>query len=369
MTERLVDKDLLRRVGDVVVTAQHERDAHDDVVTHDGEVVDGRAVGSEDDEVVDATVVELGDAVHRVIPRGLAVRDLEAQGERLARSRALFRFRGIQIAAKPVVAELSFRAARFDLLGRAEAAIRLALLQQPVRVALVLLDTIRLMERALVPLEAQPLHAVEDRVRHFAARARAVRVFDPQHEDAVVTPRQQPIEKGRSRPADMQVSGRRGRKTNPELLVRHSGAESRKGRLVSLWSGRGRLSNLISRRFTQILEAIFAERLEPARMDDLRKITEIVIGSALRIHSALGPGMFESVYRDVLADDVRRKGLLVETEKIFPVVFEGRSFDRAFRVDLAVENKVLVELKSITQIVPIHLTQLLTYLRLLDCRV
>jgi GxxExxY protein len=79
--------------------------------------------------------------------------------------------------------------------------------------------------------------------------------------------------------------------------------------------------------------------------------------------------MFESVYRDVLADDVRRKGLLVETEKIFPVVFEGRSFDRAFRVDLAVENKVLVELKSITQIVPIHLTQLLIYLRLLDCRV
>jgi GxxExxY protein len=104
-------------------------------------------------------------------------------------------------------------------------------------------------------------------------------------------------------------------------------------------------------------------------MDDLRKITELIIGSALRIHSALGPGMFESVYREIMADDLTRKGLLVEVEKTFPIVFEGRCFDKAFRVDLAVENKVLVELKSIVQIAPIHLTQLLTYLRLLDCRV
>jgi GxxExxY protein len=102
---------------------------------------------------------------------------------------------------------------------------------------------------------------------------------------------------------------------------------------------------------------------------DLREMTGLIIGSALRIHTALGPGMFESVYREVLADDLTRKGLLVEVEKTFPIVFEGRSFDKAFRVDLAVENKVLVELKSITQIAPIHLTQLLTYLRMLDCRV
>lgn len=82
-------------------------------------------------------------------------------------------------------------------------------------------------------------------------------------------------------------------------------------------------------------------------MDDLRKITELIIGSALRIHTALGPGMFESVYREVMADDLTRKGLFVEIEKTFPIIFEGRSFDKAFRVDLAVENKVLVELKSI----------------------
>lgn len=79
--------------------------------------------------------------------------------------------------------------------------------------------------------------------------------------------------------------------------------------------------------------------------------------------------MFESVYREVMADDLVRKGLHVEVEKTFPIVFEGRSFDKAFRVDLAVEHKVLVELKSVTQIAPVHVKQLLTYLRILQCRV
>jgi GxxExxY protein len=103
--------------------------------------------------------------------------------------------------------------------------------------------------------------------------------------------------------------------------------------------------------------------------EELRRITELIIGSALRIHTVLGPGMFESVYREVMADDLVRKGLHVEVEKTFPIIFEGRSFNKAFRVDLTVEHQVLVELKSITQIAPIHLKQLLTYLRLLQCRV
>src|SRR5687767_13058792 len=103
-------------------------------------------------------------------------------------------------------------------------------------------------------------------------------------------------------------------------------------------------------------------------MKELNYITGEIIGSALRIHTKLGPGMFESVYREVLADDLDRKGLLFEKEKVFAIVFEGRAFDKAFRVDLAVENLVLVELKSIAQIAPIHQTQLITYLRLLDYR-
>ena len=104
-------------------------------------------------------------------------------------------------------------------------------------------------------------------------------------------------------------------------------------------------------------------------MDDLRRITGIIVGAGLRIHRALGPGMFETVYRDILADDIRREGLTVETEKVFPMTFEGRTYERAFRVDLAIENRVLVEAKAVPSLNPIFFTQLLTYLKLLDMRV
>jgi GxxExxY protein len=104
-------------------------------------------------------------------------------------------------------------------------------------------------------------------------------------------------------------------------------------------------------------------------VDDLRRLTEAIIGSGFAVHSALGPGLFERVYRDVMADDLRTKGLNVEIEKIFPVVYKGKRFPKAFRVDIAVEGKVLVEIKMVTQLAPIHKTQLLTYLRLLDLKV
>ncbi|MGQ0561958.1 MAG: GxxExxY protein [Gemmatimonadota bacterium] len=102
---------------------------------------------------------------------------------------------------------------------------------------------------------------------------------------------------------------------------------------------------------------------------DLRPLTEQIIGSALRIHSALGPGMFESVYRTVLADDLRRKGFGVETEKAFPLIFEGRRFEKGFRVDIDVERAVIVEVKCKPQLAPVHFTQLLTYIKLLDRKV
>lgn len=81
-----------------------------------------------------------------------------------------------------------------------------------------------------------------------------------------------------------------------------------------------------------------------------RNITEIIIGAAFRIHAAVGPGLFESVYKEILADDLTRDGLYVEREKVFPITYEGRRFEKAFRVDLAVENKVIVEVKSVVQL-------------------
>ena len=105
------------------------------------------------------------------------------------------------------------------------------------------------------------------------------------------------------------------------------------------------------------------------KLKELNYITGEIIGSALRIHSALGPGLFERVYRDVLGDDARRKGLDVQCEVVFPVTFEGRTFAKAYRVDLVVEGLVLVEVKMTPTLLPVHHTQLLTYLRFSDTRV
>lgn len=101
---------------------------------------------------------------------------------------------------------------------------------------------------------------------------------------------------------------------------------------------------------------------------ELDRLSGIVIGSALRIHSALGPGLYESVYETVLGADLTRQELLVERQKSMPFSFEGMIFDQAFHADLVVEGKLVVEIKSIAQIGPAQVRQTLTYMRLLDCK-
>lgn len=99
------------------------------------------------------------------------------------------------------------------------------------------------------------------------------------------------------------------------------------------------------------------------------EITADIIESAQRIHREIGPGLFESVYRRVMADDLIRKGRAVEFEKACRITFEGRTFKKAFRADLVVDGKVLIEAKSKERLAAIHFTQLLTYLRLLKMKV
>lgn len=98
----------------------------------------------------------------------------------------------------------------------------------------------------------------------------------------------------------------------------------------------------------------------------INRLTGIIIGSALRIHTKLGPGIFESVYEKILAHDLERLGHVVERQKPVPIIFEGMAFPNAFRADLIVDDTVLVEIKSIQAIAPVHEKQLLTYLRLLE---
>ncbi len=95
--------------------------------------------------------------------------------------------------------------------------------------------------------------------------------------------------------------------------------------------------------------------------------TEIV-DAAFRIHMTLGPGLLESVYDTVLAYELGRRGLRTVRQLAIPVVYENVRIDAGFRADLVVEEKVIVEIKSVEVLLPVHKKQLLTYLRLADMR-
>jgi len=98
------------------------------------------------------------------------------------------------------------------------------------------------------------------------------------------------------------------------------------------------------------------------------EIAKIVVDASYHIHRRLGPGLLESVYEVILAYSLSGRGLNVERQVSVPIVFDGMKFDEGFRADLIVEDKVIVELKSVEKIAPVHKKQLLTYLRLTDER-
>jgi len=105
-----------------------------------------------------------------------------------------------------------------------------------------------------------------------------------------------------------------------------------------------------------------------SNQDTLNQTSSVIIQSAIKIHSTVGPGLLESLYRTCLAFELRSRGLTVETEKPVPVYYEGVQLDGGYRIDLLVEDSVVVEVKSTEKILPVHYAQLLSYLRLLDKR-
>jgi len=92
--------------------------------------------------------------------------------------------------------------------------------------------------------------------------------------------------------------------------------------------------------------------------------TELVIGCAIRVHKQLGPGMFESVYQTCLALELTRAGLQFDEEVAVSITYEGTHIPGAFRADFIVERELIVEVKSIERVLPIHSRQVLTYMRL-----
>jgi GxxExxY protein len=101
----------------------------------------------------------------------------------------------------------------------------------------------------------------------------------------------------------------------------------------------------------------------------LNDITGSIIRSALTVHSTLGPGLLEHVYRTCLAHLLRQNGLKVQTEHPVSASFDGIQFDVGLRLDLLVEDRVIVEVKAATRLLPVHSAQLLSYLRLSDNKV
>lgn len=97
---------------------------------------------------------------------------------------------------------------------------------------------------------------------------------------------------------------------------------------------------------------------------DLNQISGSVIDAAMKVHSALGAGLLESAYETCLTHELRKRSLKVETQLLLPVFYDGINIDAGYRIDLLVEDSVIVELKAIEQILPIHQAQLLTYPKL-----
>ena len=136
---------------------------------------------------------------------------------------------------------------------------------------------------------------------------------------------------------------------NPEMMV--------------AMPNRGTLSSTLG----QLLTAEARRRREPQRMINVRRLNEIsgeVVDSAIQVHTVLGPGLLESSYEACLACELRERGLTVRTQVALPLVYKGIRLDQGYRIDLLVEEAVVVEIKTILAFHPVHEAQLLTHLKL-----
>lgn len=98
------------------------------------------------------------------------------------------------------------------------------------------------------------------------------------------------------------------------------------------------------------------------------EIASHVVDCAIKIHKRIGPGVYESVYERILAYELRKRGIIAECQVAVPLIYEELRFEEAFRADIIIDRKVLIELKSVENLAPVHKKQVLTYLKLTDIR-
>ena len=103
-------------------------------------------------------------------------------------------------------------------------------------------------------------------------------------------------------------------------------------------------------------------------MDNIEAIAKDIVDAAYKVHKEFGPGLLESAYQQCHVYELRKRGRQVLTEFKLPIIYDGQQFDDGYRIDELVNNLVIVENKTVESILPIHMAQLITYLKLKDCR-
>lgn len=112
---------------------------------------------------------------------------------------------------------------------------------------------------------------------------------------------------------------------------------------------------------------LMMSRRDAKTQRDLNDISGQIVDAAVHVHTKLGPGLLESVYERVLTHELEKRGLHIERQVPVPIIYDEIRFEEGFRADLIVEKSVIIELKSVETLAPVHSKQLLTYLKLMDC--
>ena len=101
---------------------------------------------------------------------------------------------------------------------------------------------------------------------------------------------------------------------------------------------------------------------------DIEVVAKDIVDTAFKVHKEFGPGLLESAYQQCHAYELRKRGRKVLTEAVLPIVYDGQKIDAGYRIDMIVDDLIIVENKTVETILPIHTAQLITYLKLKDCR-
>jgi GxxExxY protein len=102
--------------------------------------------------------------------------------------------------------------------------------------------------------------------------------------------------------------------------------------------------------------------------NDIEAVAKDIVDAAFRVHKEFGPGLLESAYQQCHAYELRKRDRKVLTEVVLPIIYDGQNIDAGYRIDMIVDDMIIVENKTVESILPIHTAQLITYLKLKDCR-